>query len=497
VSEASAPPQEVPQDVEALARGSGAIFVGGLVDKGTRLVTLWLLARGLGPAVFGVYTTATTVVTLAQLIAPLGADTGALLFASRQAHDRARLKGTIQTVALLAFAGGGLTTLALWIGGLSSAPPLGHALVIAAPAALVGALSAVIVGLLQAAGRFRAFVLGTLVVLPVSILVCSVAALAVGGLDAVLVAYVSGGAVALSVLVGFAWHQFRGLIADRTIRAQRDVPGLLSFSIPQSLSKVLWQFNLWTDVLMISWLATSEDVGIYRVALSIAMVGTLPVMALTTAMNPRAAALVHAGELVRLDRLLKVGTRTLFLLLAPLFVVLAALPELLLGFFDPVYVRGASALLVLIAGQTIYVLTGPTSSLLAMGGYARVNLINNVLTVALNVVLNMLLIPRMGILGAATATLVAQIAWATARTLEVRWLLRCVAFDLRSLALVAAGVGLVVALTFATPASSVPRVLATLVAAPAFLAVIWKLAAPEETEMLRAIVGRVRQRLAR
>ncbi len=261
---------------------------------------------------------------------------------------------------------------------------------------------------------------------------------------------------------------------------------------------MLWQFNLWTDVLMISWLATSEDVGIYKVALSIAMLGTLPVMALTTAMNPRAAALVHAGALDRLDRLLKVGTRTLFFLLAPCFVVLAALPELLLGLFDPLYVRGASTLMVLIAGQTVYVLTGPTSSLLAMGGYARVNLANNLLAVALNVVLNFALIPRMGILGAATASLTAQLAWGIARTVEVRWLLRCFAFDTRSLALVAAGFGLVAALTNATPASSAARVIATLIAGPAFLGLVWKLGGtPEEAEMLRSIVGKVRQRLAR
>lgn len=106
MSEATAPPPDVPQqDVESLARGSGTIFVGGLVDKGTRMVTLWLLARGLGPALFGVYTTATTVVALAQMVAPLGADGGALLFASRHADDRGRLKGTIQTVVLLALAG--------------------------------------------------------------------------------------------------------------------------------------------------------------------------------------------------------------------------------------------------------------------------------------------------------------------------------------------------------------------------------------------------------
>lgn len=494
MSEVAAPPADAPRDVEALAEGSGTIFLGGLVDKGVRLVTLWLLARVLGPATFGLYTTATTVVTLVQMVSPLGADSGALLFAARAGNDRARLKGTAQTVLLLGLVGGVLGTVALIIGRSFADAPLSSALGIVAPAVLVGSLAAVLSALLQAGRRFRSFVLATLVVWPIATLLASVVGLAVGGLDAVLVAYVGGGVAALVALGWSAWSELGPLLRDPTIEATRDVRGLLSFSLPQSLSKVLWQFNLWTDVLMLSWLSTAADVGIYRVALSIAMLGTLPVMALTTAMNPRAAALVQAGELARLDHLLKVATRTLLVLLAPCFLLLALLPELLLRVFDPVYERGAAALLALVAGQAIYVLTGPTGSLLAMGGYARVNLANNLGAVALNVALNLALIPRMGVLGAALASLTAQIAWALARTLEVKALLRCFAFDRATVALLAVGAVAVAILTMET--SGTARIVATVVAVPLYAAAIWKLGGTEEeAEMLRSIVGRVRSKL--
>jgi O-antigen/teichoic acid export membrane protein len=496
VSEIAAPRSDVPRDVEALAEGSGTIFLGGLVDKGVRLVTLWLLARVLGPASFGLYTTATTVVTLVQMVSPLGADSGALLFAARAGTDRARVKGTAQAVLLLGLAGGAIGTVALLIGRSFADGPLSVALAIVAPAVLVGSLAAVLSALLQALRRLRSFVLATLIVWPIATLLGSVVALAVGGLDAVLVAYVGGGVAALVALAWSVWRELGPLLRDPTLEPARDVRGLLSFSIPQSLSKVLWQFNLWTDVLMLSWLSTAADVGIYRVALSIAMLGTLPVMALTTAMNPRAAALVHAGELARLDHLLKVGTRTLLVLLGPCFLLLALLPELLLGLFDPVYERGAAALLALVAGQAIYVLTGPTSSLLAMGGYARVNLANNLLAVALNVALNVTLIPRMGVLGAAVASLVAQVAWGLARTIEVKVLLRCFAFERATLALVAVGAVTVAILTLET--SGTARLVATAVAVPLYTAAIWKLGgAAEEAEMLRSMVGKLRARLAR
>jgi O-antigen/teichoic acid export membrane protein len=496
VSEAAAPRSDGPRDVEALAEGSGTIFLGGIVDKSVRLVTLWLLARVLGPATFGLYTTATTVVTLVQMISPLGADSAALLFAARAGKDRARLKGTVQTVLLLGLGGGALGTVALLLGRSFADAPLSSALGIVAPAVLVGSLAAVLSALLQAAGRFQSFVLATLVVWPTATLLAVVVGLAVGGLDAVLVAYVVGGVAALTALGWSAWGALGPLLRERTIEPARDVRGLLAFSIPQSLSKVLWQFNLWTDVLMLSWLSTTADVGIYRVALSVAMLGTLPVMALTTAMNPRAAALVHTGELARLDHLVKVGTRTLLLILAPCFLLLALLPQQLLGLFDPAYERGAPALLALVAGQAIYVLAGPTGSLLAMGGYARVNLANNLLAVALNVALNFALIPRMGVLGAALASVTAQLAWALARTIEVKVLLRCFAFEKATVALVAVGAVTVGILTLET--SGTARIVATAIAVPLYTAAIWKLGGTaEEAEMLRSMVGKLRARLGR
>src|SRR4030095_6475271 len=171
-------------------------------------------------------------------------------------------------------------------------------------------------------------------------------------------------------------------------------------------------------------------------------------------------------------------------------------PELLLRIFDPVYERGAAAVLALVAGQAIYVLTGPTGSLLAMGGYARVNLANNLLAVALNVALNVALIPRMGVLGAARASLTAQVAWGFARTVEVKVLLRCFAFDTTMVALLAVGAIAVAILTMET--SGTARIVATAVVVPMYAAAIWKLGGTaEEAEMVRTIVGRVRTRLGR
>jgi O-antigen/teichoic acid export membrane protein len=429
-------PRAERKESDHLVEGSGIVFLAGLVDKTMRLGTTWFLARQLGASALGAYTMATTIVTLAQMVAPLGADSGAVLFAARHQESglQAKLKGTIETVLVLGVLGGMITALVVlgaWsVGWLQ--PELGIQLPLAVPAIVLGAPMAVLAGIAQASRRFRVYAVAILVVLPAVIFVGSTAGVLLGGgVPAALAAFVVAHAFALGALARSFWKEHGALLADASRPAERNVREMLGYSIPQSLSKMLWQFNLWTDILMIDWLSTKEDVGVYRVALSIAMLGTLPVMALTTAMNPRAAALVYRGETARLDELLKVGTRTLLLLLVPCFMALALLPSFLLELFDPEYVRGANVLLVLVLGQSVYVLTGPTNSLLAMGGYARVNLVNNLVAVGLNATLTFLLIPRFGLLGAAVGTVIAQVLWSRARALEVRWVLRWFALDRR------------------------------------------------------------------
>jgi O-antigen/teichoic acid export membrane protein len=59
-------------------------------------------------------------------------------------------------------------------------------------------------------------------------------------------------------------------------------------------------------------------------------------------------------------------------------------------------------------------------------------MVNGIIAVTVNLTLNALLIPRYGILGAATASSIAISLWPLMRLIEVWWLLKCWPFTLRT-----------------------------------------------------------------
>jgi O-antigen/teichoic acid export membrane protein len=73
-----------------------------------------------------------------------------------------------------------------------------------------------------------------------------------------------------------------------------------------------------------------------------------------------------------------------------------------------------------------------------MSGHPKVNLIDSILTLILNVVLDLLLIPRLGIMGAAIGSSIAIGLVNILRTIQVYWILHIWAYDWRFLKPVAA-----------------------------------------------------------
>jgi O-antigen/teichoic acid export membrane protein len=396
------------------------VLVGGVGENGLRVLTSLLLARVLGPLGYGLYAAASTVVQIAAALLPLGIDGGALYFGARfrQRQDRAGAKGLLQAAALVVGLLGPLGALGLYLVGrfgaerLADRPGLALALQVSAPAVLFGAVLSVAVGALQAERAVKAQVLGFQVGLPLVTLLGSLAALGMGfGVEGALGAMVLGYAVAAAACTRAVWRLHAPLLRDRAVVGRLDLGPLLRYSLPQALARTLWRANQWADVLMLTALASLDEVGIYRAAVMLASFGALPVLALSTLFNPTIAELVAAGDLRRLDALLKVVTRWLLVVSAPGYLVVLLVPDLCLLVFDEAYTLGAPALAVLMAGQAVYVACAINSALVPMSGMATLNFAQALAAFLLNLGLNAWLIPTMGQLGAAVASSVAIAAW--------------------------------------------------------------------------------------
>jgi O-antigen/teichoic acid export membrane protein len=165
-------------------------------------------------------------------------------------------------------------------------------------------------------------------------------------------------------------------------------------------------FNF-VDVILLSFFLPPEAVAVYFAATRILQFVVFASYAASTATAPRFAEAKARGDVSSLKALV---VRTARLTSAATILIGAAVlvaAPLLLHLFGPGFSASFAPLAVLVAGVVIYSAFGPAEDLLNMLGGERLSAAVALAALALAVCLNLLLIPRYGIMGAATAMAVA------------------------------------------------------------------------------------------
>lgn len=453
-------PDRATEKAAEVAAGSGLVFAGNLLNRGLRFVTNWLLANALGPIGYGVYEGARNFVTILASFAPLGTDKGVVYFGARQrqADDGPGLRGTLVTTLVASGLGGPLLAAAMV--GLVLSAQRGHAWAIAllepvgalepgvpeallwmAPAIAIWSLLLGCVGILRALKDMRGQTLAYLVVLPIGMALSAAIPWVMGwGVHAVITGFVLANAASLLVAAALVARRVRPRI--RGVTARWDLRRMLAYSLPESFSSMLFRVNQWADTMMVLALAGTAETGLYRTAVTLAMIGEVPAVAVNTMFQPVLAEMVQAGDPATIRKVLRIVTRWMVILAAPVYLGVYVGIDVLLALWKDEYASAGSALTLLLWGQATYVLTVPVNALIPMSGRARLNLVNAGLAALLNIGLNLYMIPRWGIQGAATATGISLAAWSIWRLIQVKVLLGYQGFEARSVLLVLQFVGL-------------------------------------------------------
>ena len=178
----------------------------------------------------------------------------------------------------------------------------------------------------------------------------------------------------------------------------------MSSALPLTAAAGAVALNNYVDILMLGLMAHEAQVGVYRVAAQVALL-IASVVAITQVMMQSRMALLHSsGKHAELRRLLKLTSRGMFLLTAPVALLFATVGGTLLALaFGPIYAEGAMALAILAIGQVLVTATGAAGGVLNMIGRERDTLAGLALGILCNCILCVFLIPRFGINGAACA----------------------------------------------------------------------------------------------
>lgn len=222
------------------------------------------------------------------------------------------------------------------------------------------------------------------------------------------------GSLLLTALAGI-------LIMDRAFK-KRLVPGeaiqplgnreLLFISLPMLLTQTMNFVTTQTGVLLLAVFRPEAEVGRYSVAVALASLTAFVLRAINSMATPRLAELFHGDNLDDLFHVARRSAQLIFWSTAPILFGLVVLGRFLLaGLYGPDFTAAFPAMLVLVAGQFVHSVSGLTGSFLNMTG--EQNVLSRVKTVAAlaNLGLGLLLIPVLGMLGAALAAAACNAGW--------------------------------------------------------------------------------------
>jgi len=440
-------------DTATLARGIGVLIPGRLTGRATAYGVQLLLARLLGPAGYGQFALGWKILLIGGLFAALGLDNGVVRYGAaylgkQDGRLQDLLRRALGLALLLGFvAGGALLVASPWLAGtVYRAPEL-------QPIFMVFSLGLLFVPALRvgaAATRvwqdMRFSVLAEDLAQPVSQLILVLAfhwlGLQVVGAAA---AAVLSFALALALVLRYLTRLQPGLLRGGGAPAL-PTRELVAFAFPTSLAGTLSLAAMWIDLLLVGYFRTQAETGIYMAASQISFLFAVVLTSFNAVFAPMIADLYHRGERQRLNDLFRTSTRWGLLISMPLFIVIAVDPHgvltLLMG---PRYVEGVLPMVILATGQLINLSTGAVGFLLVMSGRQNWWLAASAGAVVLNVTLNLLLIPRFGLAGAATATTISLVGLFGSGLLMVRGAMRLWPYDRSYLRLIAAAVGAAIA----------------------------------------------------
>ena len=182
---------------------------------------------------------------------------------------------------------------------------------------------------------------------------------------------------------------------------------LLVLSVPLLITGILNQFMIWTDTLMLGYYKAAEIVGLYNGAVPVAQMIPIILMSTTFMYMPIMSQLYSKGKMMEMRRSYAVLTKWMFSATLPGFFLVFLFPSVVLTvLFGAEYVASTIALQILALGFFVHTFLGPNSMTMIVLGKTRFLMWFSGISVGVNVVLNVLLIPRYGMEGAAVASAV-------------------------------------------------------------------------------------------
>jgi len=431
---------------QKIAKETTITFSGMLYGNINRYIYTALLARWVGIEYLGIYSLANAIMLIGEVIAKMGLETGVMRFISQLDNQKENIQ--IQKIIYsslkmtIIFSIGILIIIIIASKSLVSlfngAPLLRVVIIIFACIIPFNAITLVSAYATQGFKLLKYKVITTQVINPTILLISMVIAYRYFSLESVIIipmvcVAIIGCLIILFLLKNISRIQFRKVVFAAIDK------DLFKFSFPLMFVAILQTIMHWMDILMLGYFTDPISVGLYHPAARTAGLLQAVLLSFLSIYAPMISQLYAKKDSTAMSSLYKLVSRWLMTFSIPIAIIFISFSNKIMLLFGIEYISSANILIVLTLATFFQTISGAAGPILSMAGYTKIVFWNSMIAFILNIILNIILIPQYGIIGAAWATFISLLIIGVLRIIEVKKILGLSMYNYKLLKPILAG----------------------------------------------------------
>lgn len=406
----------VNDSVNRIVTGSGVILAGTFMGMLLDIITKKVLTSHLSPADFGTYALALTVISITGAVATLGLNEGVPRYIAffRGRNEEQKIYELIISAMLMGLIAGLLSILvspslfqSLAGNGFDAQGRILSVVKILIFAVPFTILLNLTVAIYRGFDRTNVNMYFYNIIRPVSLLGFASVALFIGvSLKGVVLADLLSMIFTFGVMSVY-FIKRPPIKQEWKIKFSEPTRQLIRYSFPLLITATLLNMMSWIDTIMLGYFKSAEVVGIYNAVYPLVGFLSLVIASMGFVYVPVTSRLWGQDNTAPLGSIYAVMTKWCFLLTFPLFTLIFVYPEhFITNLYGAEYVSGATALRILALGFIANSYFGFNYHTLLASGDSDFLMKCSVASAGINVVINSMLIPGYGMVGAAIGTAV-------------------------------------------------------------------------------------------
>lgn len=359
-------------------------FLGIGADKVFFALLPFVAVKMFGATIYGEYTYYFSIATMLSILSKIGLDTGLLYFIPRTGNRF--ISGAFVIVSTLSIVVGGIYVF------------VERSFLIYIPLFMLLSVHALFLVIHRASGKIKEYYFVSAFIRQGLTLILLLVLYHLGISNGILIAFTAGFLIADVILLIYNRSHFERIEYSKEV---------ILYSLPLLITSAMALIMDQIDVIMLRQYFDEATVGVYNIAAKLATLPAYLLIIFNTVFAPKISELYHTGKVEELKKIYTVSAQ--FLMWTSFFIVILVivLNQWILGFFGNEFLIAGNVILYRGIGQVVNCSVGSVWYMLSMTGRSKLNMIGTSSAAVINVILNFILIPRMGMDGAAIASMIA------------------------------------------------------------------------------------------